>query len=68
MDIIAKIKPLYDNLIAIGFPVFMGDNEFIRIANDFNFTNDYAEAVNEVTAKQQTNWLGLLMEFRIPMS
>eukprot|EP01037_Dinobryon_pediforme_P013139 gene13139-13240_t len=36
------------------------DNEFIRIANDTGFTNEYAESVNEVTAKQQANWLGLI--------
>ncbi|WP_216846691.1 abortive infection family protein [Mucilaginibacter sp. L196] len=60
MDIIARIKPLYDDLITIGFPALMEDNEFIRIANDTGFTNEYAESVNEVTAKQQTNWLGLI--------
>lgn len=60
MDIIARIKPLYDDLIAIGFPAFMEDNEFIRIANDQGFTNEYAESVNDVTAKQQTNWLGFI--------
>ena len=32
----------------------------LRIANDTGFTNEYAEAVNEVIAKQQTNWLGLI--------
>jgi hypothetical protein len=60
MDIIARIKPLFDDLVDIGFPALMEDNEFIRIANDAGFTNEYAEAVNEVTAKQQTNWLGLI--------
>ncbi|WP_216846733.1 abortive infection family protein [Mucilaginibacter sp. L196] len=60
MDIIARIKPLYDDLIAIGFPALMENNEFIRIANDTGFTNEYAEAVNEATSKQQTNWLGLI--------
>jgi hypothetical protein len=60
MDIIARIKPLYDDLIAIRFPALMEDNEFIRIATDTGFTNEYAESVNEVTAKQQANWLGLI--------
>jgi len=60
MNIIARIRPLYDDLIAIGFPALMEDNEFIRIANNTGFTNEYAEAVNEATSKQQTNWLGLI--------
>ncbi|NVM64176.1 hypothetical protein FHW88_002504 [Mucilaginibacter sp. SG538B] len=37
MDIIARIKPLYDDLIAIGFPALMEDSEFIRIANDTGY-------------------------------
>lgn len=60
MDIIANIKPLHDDLVVIGFPAFMEDNEFIRIAIDTGFTDGFSEAVNEVTAKKETNWLGSL--------
>jgi hypothetical protein len=59
MNIIAKLKPLYDDLIKIGIIVFMKDNEFVRTCNELSITNQYAEVHNLVmeNSNNSLSWL-----------
>jgi len=56
MEIITKIKPLYNGLIDIGLPEFIKDIEFVRLCNELEITSHYTEAFNEVSAKATSDW------------
>ncbi|MET6996405.1 abortive infection family protein [Chitinophaga defluvii] len=44
MEIIAAIEPLYNDLKELGFPKLLNENEFVRITNKLNLTNEFSEA------------------------
>ncbi len=62
MDIIAKLSPLYTDLIKIGLAEFMAKPEFNRITNHLGLTDVYARAHNESNKKENSkyDWMGLL--------
>lgn len=59
MEIIARIKPLYDDLCKIGLVDFLQNNEWIRICNKLNLTDLYTVCYNNATAnsKNDYSWL-----------
>lgn len=59
MEIVTKIKPLYDDLIDIGFIDFLKTNEFIRLCNELKITDQYTLAYNEVAENSKNDWAWL---------
>jgi len=61
LNIIAKINPLYKDLIQIGYAGFMTDANFNRLTNSLDLTDIYAEAHNEAQKKENNpyDWLGI---------
>jgi len=59
MDIIAKLKPLYDDLIRMQMAAFMKDNEFVRTCNELNITDQYTEVQNNAAKASNDTWAWL---------
>lgn len=56
-DIITKVKPLYDELIRIGFNSFVKDKSFVRVCNAHELTDVYTDAHNKVAKKDTLDFI-----------
>lgn len=59
MEIITKLKPLFNDLLKIGFTDFVKSDEFVRVCNELGIIEQYSSAFNEVQTQTKDDWAWL---------
>ena len=55
MEIITKIKPLYEDLVEQHFVEYIKTNDFVRLCNDIGITDEWTAAFNEGSKAEPVN-------------
>lgn len=55
MQIVTKVKPLYEDLIEQHVVEYIKTNDFVRLCNDIGITDEWTAAFNEGTTEEKAN-------------